>query len=98
MIKLIFSVKNIKPGEPKMYRFFTNSKVTINDFQLKKDQVSRVEISKLKDIPHTIFVTLYNNNGEIGTVVSHESYVLDLEIVDGVKHYELRPLRVGDTK
>ena len=96
MIKLIFKVEDVKPGVPKVYQFPSNSKVTINDFQLKKDRVAQVEATKLKDLPDTIFVTLYTKFTEIGTVVSHKSYVIDLEVVDGVKHYELRPLRESD--
>lgn len=98
MIKLIFKVEDVKPGVPKVYQFPSNSKVTINDFQLKKDRVAQVEATKLKDLPDTIFITLYTRFTEIGTVVAHESYVIDLEVVDGVKHYELRPLRAGDTE
>jgi hypothetical protein len=96
MIKLIFKVEDVKPGVPKVYQFPPNSKVTINDFQLKKDWVAQVEVTKLKDLPDTIFVTLYSKFTEIGTVVSNESYVVDLEVMDDVKHYELRPLRESD--
>lgn len=98
MIKCIFRVEDVKPGVPKAYEFPKDSKVTINDFQLRKGQIAEVEITKLKDLPDTIFVTLYSKFTEIGTVVSQESYVVDLEIVDDVKHYELRPLKAGDTK
>jgi len=91
-------MEDVKPGVPKVYQFPSNSKVTINDFQLKKDRISMVEVTKLKDLPDTIFVTLYTRFTEIGTVVAQESYVIDLEVVDGVKHYELRPLRAGDTE
>ena len=98
MIKDIFKVEEIQAGEPRAYNFPANSKVTINDFQLKKDRVAQVEVTKLKDLPDTIFVTLYSKFTEIGTVVIKESYVLDLEIVDGVKHFELRPLRKDDTE
>ena len=38
----------------------------------------------------------YTRFTEIGTVVTKESYVIDLEVVDSVKHYELRPLRESD--
>jgi hypothetical protein len=96
MIKLIFKVEDVKPGVPKVYQFPSNSKVTINDFQLKKDRVAQVEATKLKDLPDTIFITLYTRFTEIGTVVAHESYVIDLEVIDDVKHYELRPLKVGE--
>ena len=96
MIKDIFRVEEIQPGEPRGYNFPENSKVTINDFQLKKDRVAQVEVTKLKDLPDTIFVTLYTKFTEIGTVVSHKSYVIDLEVIDDVKHYELRPLRESD--
>lgn len=96
MIEDIFKIEDVKPGVPKAYEFPKDSKVTINDFQLKKDRVAQVEVTKLKDLPDTIFVTLYSKFTEIGTVVAHESYVLDLEIVDGVKHYGLRPLKVGE--
>ena len=98
MIEHIFKMEDVKPGVPKVYQFPSNSKVTINDFQLKKDRISMVEVTKLKDLPDTIFVTLYTRFTEIGTVVAQESYVIDLEVVDGVKHYELRPLRAGDTE
>lgn len=98
MIKCIFRVEDVKPGVPKAYEFPKDSKVTINDFQLKKDRVAQVEITKLKDLPDTIFVTLYTRFTEIGTVVTKESYVIDLEVIDGVKHYELRPLREDDTE
>ena len=98
MIKLIFKVEDVKPGVPKVYQFPSNSKVTINDFQLKKDRVAQVEVTKLKDLPDTIFVTLYSKFTEIGTVVTKESYVIDLEVVDNVKHYELRPLKEADTE
>lgn len=98
MIEHIFKLEDVKPGVPKVYQFPENSKVTINDFQLKKDRVAQVEVTKLKDLPDTIFVTLYSKFTEIGTVVIKESYVLDLEIVDGVKHFELRPLRKDDTE
>ena len=98
MIEDIFRVEEIQAGEPRAYNFPANSKVTINDFQLKKDRVAQVEVTKLKDLPDTIFVTLYTKFTEIGTVVSHESYVIDLEVVDSVKHYELRPLKAGDCK
>ena len=96
MIKHIFKIEGVKPGVPKVYQFPENSKVTINDFQLKKDRVAEVEVTKLKDLPGTIFVTLYTKFTEIGTVVSNESYVVDLEVIDDVKHYELRPLRESD--
>jgi len=96
MIKDIFKVEEIQAGEPRAYNFPANSKVTINDFQLKKDWVAEVEVTKLKDLLDTIFVTLYTKFTEIGTVVSHESYVIDLEVMDGINHYELRPLKVGE--
>ena len=96
MIKDIFKVEEIQAGEPRAYNFPANSKVAINNLQLRKDQIAEVEVTKLKDLPDTIFVTLYTRFTEIGTVVAHESYVLDLEIVDGVKHYGLRPLKVGE--
>jgi hypothetical protein len=96
MIEDIFRVEEIQAGEPRAYNFPANSKVTINDFQLRKDQIASVEVTKLKDFPDTIFVTLYSKFTEIGTVVSQESYVVDLEIVDGIKHYELRPLKEGE--
>ena len=98
MIEHIFRIEDVKPGVPKVYQFPSNSKVTINDFQLRKDQIAEVEVTKLKDLPDTIFVTLYTRFTEIGTVVAHESYVIDLEVVDGVKHFELRPLRKDDTE
>lgn len=98
MIEHIFKVEDVKPGVPKVYQFPENSKVTINDFQLKKDRVAQVEVTKLKDLPDTIFVTLYTKFTEIGTVVTKESYVIDLEVVDNVKHYELRPLKESDCK
>lgn len=98
MIEDIFRVEEIQAGEPRAYNFPKNSKVTINNFQLRKDQIASVEVTKLKDLPDTIFVTLYTRFTEIGTVVSHKSYVIDLEVVDSVKHFELRPLREDDTK
>ena len=98
MIEDIFKIEDVKPGVPKAYEFPKDSKVTINDFQLRKGQIAQVEVTKLKDLPDTIFVTLYTRFTEIGTVVSQESYVIDLEVVDGVKHYELRPLREADTE
>ena len=79
-----------------MYQFPDNSKVTINDFQLKKDWVAEVEVTKLKDLPDTIFVTLYSKFTEIGTVVSKSSYTLELEVVDGVKYYYLEPLKESE--
>jgi len=98
MIEHIFKVEEIQAGEPRAYNFPPNSKITINDFQLKKDRVTQVEVTKLKDLPDTIFVTLYTRFTEIGTVVTKESYVIDLEVVDNVKHYELRPLKESDCK
>ena len=47
MIKDIFKVEEIQAGEPRAYNFPANSKVTINDFQLKKDRVAEVEVTKL---------------------------------------------------
>ena len=98
MIEHIFKVEDVKPGVPKVYQFPSNSKVTINDFQLRKDQIAEVEVTKLKDLPDTIFVTLYSKFTEIGTVVSQESYVIDLEVIDSMKHYELRPLKEANTE
>lgn len=98
MIKHVFKVEEIQAGKPRAYNFPPNSKVIINDFHLRKDQVAMVEVSKLKDAPDTIFVTLYSKFTEIGTVVTEESYVIDLEVMNGIKHYDLRPLKAGDTK
>lgn len=98
MIEHIFKLDDVKTGVPKVYQFPKGSKVTINNFQLKKDQIAIVEVSKLKDLPDTIFVTLYSKFTEIGTVVAEESYVVDLEVVDDVKAYELRPLKESDIK
>ncbi|MCH3962656.1 MAG: hypothetical protein LKE46_00040 [Clostridium sp.] len=96
MIEHIFKLEDVKPGVPKVYQFPDNSKVTINDFQLKKDWVAEVEVTKLKDLPDTIFVTLYSKFTEIGTVVSKSSYTLELEVVDGVKYYYLEPLKESE--
>ncbi|MBV4427119.1 hypothetical protein KM792_13110 [Clostridium tyrobutyricum] len=98
MLKHIFKLEDVKPGVPKVYQFPKGSKVTINGFQLKKDRTAEVEVAKLKDLPNTIFITLYSKFTEIGTVVSQESYVIDLEVIDSMKHYELRPLKESDIK
>jgi len=96
MIEHIFKLEDVKPGVPKAYQFTENSQVIINDFQLKKDQIAQVEVTKLKDLPDTIFITLYSKFAEIGTVVTKESYVLDLEVVEDVKYYYLDPLKAGE--
>jgi murein L,D-transpeptidase YafK len=89
--KHIFEVEKIQAGEPQTFNIPANSKVIVNHFQLKKDKVSRVEVEKIKDLPNTIFITLSDRDKEIGTVVTDQSYVLDLEVVDGMKYYDVRP-------
>lgn len=91
MGKYIFEVEKIEVGKPQVFDIPEGSKVTVNHFQLKKDKVSRVEVEKIKDLPNTIFITLSGNGKEIGTVVADQSYVLDLEVVDGMKYYDVRP-------
>lgn len=91
MSKHIFEVEKIQAGEPQTFNIPANSKVIVNHFQLKKDKVSRVEVEKIKDLPNTIFITLSDRDKEIGTVVTDQSYVLDLEVVDGMKYYDVRP-------
>ncbi|MHC6178628.1 hypothetical protein ACYUJ6_02040 [Clostridium sp. JNZ X4-2] len=91
MSKHIFEVEKIQAGELLSFNIPANSKVIVNHFQLKKDKVSRVEVEKIKDLPNTIFITLSGNGKEIGTVVAEQSYVLDLEVDQGMKYYDIRP-------
>lgn len=92
MSKYIFKPENIGVNEPKIFNIPRGSIVIVNDFHFMGNQISRIEVEKIKQYPDTIFINLYSGNMKIGDVVSKDPYVLDISNIRNIQvYYDLKP-------
>lgn len=92
MSKYIFKVEDVEIDRPKIFDVSKVSEVIVNHFHFMENQISRIEVEKIKEYPDTIFINLYSGNMKIGDVVAKDPYVLDISNIGNVQiYYDIRP-------
>ena len=97
MNKYIFKAENIEINRPKIFDVPIGSIVIVSNFHFMENQISRIEIEKIKEYPDTVFISLYCGNIQIGDVISKTPYVLDINTAGNVQvYYNLKPVTKFD--
>lgn len=96
MSKYVFKADDIEIDKPKIFDIPIGSKVTVNHFQFEENQISKVEVKRIKFIPDTIFINLYNGNMLIGNLVTKEVHELDIDINADRQYYYINPANEYD--
>ena len=90
MSKYVFKADDIEINKPKIFDIPCGSKVTVNHFQFGENQVSKIEVERIKFIPDTIFINLYSGNIRIGNLVTKKTYAIG--IIANIQDYYISPV------
>lgn len=88
MSKYIFSPESIEADKSKNFEVLRGSEVIVDHFHFMENQISRIEVKKIKKYQDTIFINLYSGNMRIGHVVAKEkAYVLEIDTIGNIQRY-----------
>ncbi|MCT8978683.1 hypothetical protein N4T77_19005 [Clostridium sp. CX1] len=96
---ILLKVKDMEADKVQSFEIAQGSEGNINGVYLNRNLISRVDVIKRESsgmLPESVFIKLYSGNFELGTIVSTEDYVLQLNEDDLSPKFYIREAKSYD--